>query len=314
MKRPVISVIVPVYNTEKYLSRCLDSILAQTFIEFEILLINDGSTDNSGKMCDEYSEKDNRVKVFHNHNHGIAYTRNFGLSKVSGEWIVFVDSDDWIEERALSEMLGFIIKENADIAFFDFYSNSDIYMSQPINRDDQRRIIIDILQNKILGVLWNKIFKASIFRDYNVSFFPNINYSEDVLVLIRLLNQPIRIGYQNQAFYHYVTNIASLTSMVSKEMINQRIRFVTKLDKLLVEYLKMSKEYSLWHKLDIKHAMIRSGDYSHLEFKMMYFEDLGKFWKIIQIDYRKKYRVKILLCIWNIFFWKIFANSKGKIS
>ena len=96
---PKISVIVPVYNTEKYLHRCIDSILAQTFTDFELLLIDDGSKDNSGAICDEYAAKDSRVRVFHKENGGVSSARNLGLDNVRGEWVTFVDSDDWVEKE-----------------------------------------------------------------------------------------------------------------------------------------------------------------------------------------------------------------------
>ncbi len=96
MDNPKISVIVPVYNVEQYLPRCIDSILAQTFTDFELLLIDDGSRDNSGKICDEYAEKDSRIRVFHKENGGVSSARNVGLDNTCGEYVSFIDSDDWI--------------------------------------------------------------------------------------------------------------------------------------------------------------------------------------------------------------------------
>ena len=101
---PKISVIVPVYNVEKYLHRCVDSILAQTFTDFELLLINDGSKDSSGVICDEYAAKDSRVLVFHKENGGVSSARNMGLDNAKGEWISFVDSDDWVEKEYLETL------------------------------------------------------------------------------------------------------------------------------------------------------------------------------------------------------------------
>ena len=99
---PIISVIVPVYNAENYLHRCIDSILAQTFTDFELLLINDGSTDNSGEICNAYAQKYPCIRMFHKNNGGVSSARNLGLTKANGEWIVFVDSDDWIEPHYLN--------------------------------------------------------------------------------------------------------------------------------------------------------------------------------------------------------------------
>ena len=96
--KPLISIIVPIYNVEKYLSRCINSVLSQTFPDFELLLIDDGSTDKSGYICDGYAQKDSRIKVFHIENGGVSAARNYGLDNARGEWITFVDADDWIDK------------------------------------------------------------------------------------------------------------------------------------------------------------------------------------------------------------------------
>ena len=114
-----ISIIVPVYNAEKYLHRCVDSILAQTFTDFELLLINDGSKDNSGKICDEYAAKDPRVRVFHKENGGVSSARNMGLDNAKGEWVTFVDSDDWLVHNIYEKMLHKLVEENADLCLCD---------------------------------------------------------------------------------------------------------------------------------------------------------------------------------------------------
>ena len=101
MEIPQISIVVPVYNVEKYLERCIDSILAQTFTDFELLLINDGSKDSSGLICDKYAEKDSRIRVFHKENEGVSRARNLGISNARGRWLCFIDSDDWVDKEYL---------------------------------------------------------------------------------------------------------------------------------------------------------------------------------------------------------------------
>lgn len=115
MENPKISVIVPVYNVEKYLRKCVDSILSQTFTDFELLLIDDGSKDHSGEICDEYALQDDRVKVFHKENGGVSSARNLGIDVAKGEWITFVDADDYIAENLLQSLCN--IDSNVDIAF-----------------------------------------------------------------------------------------------------------------------------------------------------------------------------------------------------
>ena len=117
MQTPKISVIIPVYNVESYLSKCIDSILCQTYTDFELLLVDDGSSDASGKICDMYKENDNRIRVFHKKNEGVSKARNLALNNALGEFVIFVDSDDWIEPNTFELVLNQL--ENFDILFFD---------------------------------------------------------------------------------------------------------------------------------------------------------------------------------------------------
>ena len=119
----MISIIVPVYNTEKYLDQCIQSILSQTYTDFELLLIDDGSTDSSGVICDRYAEQDSRVRVFHKPNGGVSSARNIGLDNTKGEWITFLDSDDWIAPSMLDEVYKTAMVNDADMVFVDINYN-----------------------------------------------------------------------------------------------------------------------------------------------------------------------------------------------
>ena len=132
-KVPEISVIVPVYKAEKYLHKCVDSLLAQTFPNFEILLIDDGSPDNSGKYCDEFALKDNRIRVFHKENGGVSSARQFGLDNARGEYVIHADPDDWVETDMLDDLYKKAIEDDADMVICDFWIESDygcIYETQ----------------------------------------------------------------------------------------------------------------------------------------------------------------------------------------
>lgn len=117
---PKVSIIVPVYNVEAYLHRCIDSILAQTFTDWELLLIDDGSPDRSGEICDEYALKDKRIRVFHKKNGGVSSARNFGLNNACGDWTTFVDSDDFLDRTSLSKMLDLTNHYDSDLFCFKF--------------------------------------------------------------------------------------------------------------------------------------------------------------------------------------------------
>ena len=114
----MVSIIVPVYNVEKYIEECIDSLINQTYKDIEVILVDDGSTDASGEICDRYAQKDSRVKVYHNENDGPSKARNFGLDKATGEFVTFVDSDDWIESEAI-ELLISVIEDDIDVIFFN---------------------------------------------------------------------------------------------------------------------------------------------------------------------------------------------------
>ena len=182
---PKISVIVPVYNVEQYLPRCIDSILAQTFTDFELLLIDDGSTDNSGKICDEYAKKDTRIRVWHKENGGVSSARNVGLDNARGELISFIDSDDWIDK----DYFEIYIRQNADIQFQGYKvidSENNVILSPPVqfsnayNQESSYVILHNIFRIKnFFGVIWNKIFQQKIIEKYNIRFPMDISIRED---------------------------------------------------------------------------------------------------------------------------------------
>lgn len=187
---PQISVIVPVYNTEKYLHRCIDSILAQTFTDFELLLVDDGSTDSSGEICNEYAAKDSRVRVFHKANGGVSSARNLGLDNAKGEWITFVDSDD--ELTAFFSMVTGL--GNEDICIFPYMVLSNNSYLQPQILDDdilnKKELDVFIRTYSIRGILktsWGKFYKKS--KISSLRFEKEMRVGEDQLFLLQYLSK-----------------------------------------------------------------------------------------------------------------------------
>lgn len=184
-----ISIIVPVYNVEKYLPQCIDSILIQTFTNFELLLIDDGSTDSSGKICDEYAKKDPRVIVFHKNNGGVSSARNIGIDHAKGEWITFADSDDWLEPQYCQTL--WEEAQNIDLLFFSMtlhYKDGGRQIRHPSDKycDNYDSIQEEILllksnqQNfEFFGYTCNKCFKTSIIQDHKIRFLINLSTRED---------------------------------------------------------------------------------------------------------------------------------------
>ena len=218
---PKISVIVPVYNTEQYLPRCIDSILAQTFTDFELLLIDDGSKDNSGKICDEYAVKDSRVRVFHKENGGVSSARNLGLDNAEGDYLILIDADDyWLNLDTLEILINSAKETNTDIVRGEFkiYNQTDRtlralktskkkrhYQNQIINNQLFLKYIIGTDFYSVLFLYRTQIAKNKRFNTERI-------YLEDMEWIISLLSNPLRCLYIPFTFYAYRHHEGSVTS------------------------------------------------------------------------------------------------------
>jgi glycosyltransferase involved in cell wall biosynthesis len=216
MDEPKISVIVPVYNSEKYVERCINSICAQTFKEFELLLIDDCSRDNSLEICREFEIKDSRIKVYHKtSNEGTAQARKTGVFYAKGEYTLFCDNDDWIEPAMLEELYTKIKSENFDMVCCDFYYNKDCgykYLKQDTGNKTNIELIGDIISwGDFLPITWNKLVITEIYRKID---FPKTTYSEDRAIMTQVLYYCDKIGYVNKELYHweYIPTSASRTN------------------------------------------------------------------------------------------------------
>ncbi|WP_281696188.1 glycosyltransferase family 2 protein [Bacteroides clarus] len=231
-----ISVILPIYNAANSLSRMIDSILAQTFFDFELLLINDGSTDCSHIICDEYAIKDSRIHVFHKLNAGVSAARQTGLEMAKGEYIIHADADDWVEPSMLEELYNKAIEENADVVICDFYTNNgntENYVKQQPDALDHISVLHGLFQH-LHGSCWNKLVKRACYDKYGIKFTKGINHCEDLLTWIQLYQHPIKTIYLHQAFYHYVMNENSITHNFTRKTYEMRCCFYRELCKSLI--------------------------------------------------------------------------------
>lgn len=205
-----VSVIVPVYNVEKYLKEAIESVLNQTYTDFELLLINDRSTDKSKEICEEYSQKDTRIVLLENNteNHGPGPTRNIGLDNATGDFIYFMDSDDWIEENLLETCIDRMRETNADIVQFgveyhqdDGKSTSQLYHKGDclVTKDDMKNDFFKFWNDNSL-LIWQQVFKS---QTVNGIRFENIKTSEDICYVIDALSNAGIIAYVPKALYHY---------------------------------------------------------------------------------------------------------------
>ena len=200
------SVIVPVYKAERLIRRCMNSLLSQTFRGFEILLVDDGSPDRSGEICDEYARKDSRVRVFHKQNGGVSSARQFGLDRARGEYVIHADPDDWIEGEMLEELYAKAKAEDADMVICGFYTErrrKTIYESQCPPDLTPDGVLSQLLLQKMHGASWNKLVRRSLFEKYQVSYPKEIICWEDLYVNCELLRHHIRLAYVAKAYYHY---------------------------------------------------------------------------------------------------------------
>lgn len=209
MNSPKVSIIVPVYKAEKYIHKCVNSLLNQTFIDYEILLIDDGSPDKSGVICDEYARVNSRVKVFHKENGGVSSARQYGLEQATGEYVIHADPDDWVDPEMLMRLYDKASATNADIVICDYYINTkrkSKYCSQPIQSASPNSVLCGILNGSIYGSCWNKLIRRSFICNNNIHFHKGINVCEDRQFIIEILLQKPKIEYINEAFYHYCTD------------------------------------------------------------------------------------------------------------
>ena len=217
LKSPLVSVIVPVYKAEAYLHKCVDSLLAQTMTDFEVLLIDDGSPDRSGAICDEYAAKDSRIRVFHKENGGVASARQVGIENVRGEYTIHADPDDWVEPTMLEELYAKAKEDDADMVICDIYMNfyeKEIYTFQDIKKMSVDFVLVELLKGKIHGSLCNKLVKSSCFFGGKVNFNISLSLGEDLSFCCKLLNnENFKISYLNRAYYHYIqhNNVNSQT-------------------------------------------------------------------------------------------------------
>ena len=299
-----ISIIVPVYNAEKYLERCLNSILAQKFINFEVLLINDGSSDESLYICNMFALKDNRITVFDKKNEGVSATRQYGIEKATGAYSIFIDADDWIEPNMLAEMHHTITKQQNDILICNYFINNNLIKEEQ-RANAPKALIQNMLNSKIKGVMWNKLVKHSLYKQFNIRFPSNINFCEDVYVCIQLFLSTTKIGFTENAYYHYMDNPCSITRKPHKNIIIQRIDFVNRATKLLQEN-HLNKNWLMWHKLDLKWIGFASNLFSFQEYKEIFPELFQEYNACNHPKYLKN--IIILYFASYHFFWNFFKR------
>ena len=228
----MVSMIVPVYNSEKTLSRCIDSILNQTYRDFELILLNDGSTDTSGEICDAYAKRDSRVRVVHKENTGVSDTRNRRIDLARGEYLQFLDSDDWITPDATALFVRTATEQQCDMVISQFYRVIGEHVSQKGAIDEDGLMDRSTYANHMMqkpadfyyGVLWNKFYKRSIITEHRLRRDQSISWCEDFMFNLEYVRHTQTIYAMKVPVYYYVKTKGSLVSqgMSMKKMIRMK--------------------------------------------------------------------------------------------
>ena len=217
---PTVSIIVPVYNAKKTLERCADSILGQEFTDFELLLIDDGSRDGSGELCDQYAQADARVRVIHKENTGVSDTRNAGISHPRGTCLQFAHSDDWLAPDATKLLVRKAEEDGCDLVVADFYRvvgervshKGDIEEDRVLSREEYAACMMENPADYYYGVLWNKLYRRELVERYRIRMDTDISWCEDFLFNLEYIRRAERFGALRTPVYYYVKTKGSLVS------------------------------------------------------------------------------------------------------
>lgn len=211
---PRLSVIVPIYDAERFIHKCIESILAQSFEDFELILVNDGSTDSCGTICDEYASKDKHVKVIHQTNQGVSVARNNGIKYATGTLVGFVDADDYIAPDMFEGMVDFLEVNDLDVVCADCYvvKNDKAKFKPRYDKNaiwHQGNAIVEILNGTLDNAVWNKVYKKEVVAGIE---FPAQRRYEDVATTYKFIHNAKKVGYISKPYYYYVKHKGNFIS------------------------------------------------------------------------------------------------------
>lgn len=259
-KQPGISIIVPVYNVEKYIHQCIDSILNQSFMDYELILVDDGSPDNCPQILDAYAERDNRIKVIHQKNGGVSRARNAGIDAAKGKWLYFVDSDDWLLEDSVAALYNYAEATNADVVFTDCVEQYDGGRTRRIKMFSEKfvssdRDLILKIQKSILchqyspffntgadnayPAPWSKIIRAQLVTGHHIEYNPSVKgIYDDGLFTVEVLEWAQKVAYNMNCVYNYRILSNSIVHAFKKDMISKFELNCFEMDRFIEKYHK----------------------------------------------------------------------------
>lgn len=298
---PLISVIVPVYKVEKYLRRCIESIQAQTYCNLEIILVNDGSPDNCGAICDEYASRDKRIHVIHKTNGGLSDARNAGINVARGDYLGFIDSDDFIANDMYELLYQRIIEENADISICDVAVTND--GEKATFTDSESKDIFEgedilfamIYRNRFTVNVWNKLYRRELFQNIR---FPKGMLYEDLATTYKLMMQAKCVVYTHSKKYAYVQRNGSIMNVTGFRIVKDKVQIVS-------EMWDYFEESDIFHKKEIQAGMIRY--ITNDIFRMLGHDNLTK-----NPEYRKALK-KFISSKWGVIYTNSFISVYHKL-
>ena len=218
MRDKKVSIAIPVYNVENYLDKCVESIVNQTYKNLEIILVDDGSTDRSGEICDQWAKRDKRIKVVHKENGGLSSARNAGMKNATGKYILFEDSDDWVDKELVEKCVERIEQDKSDLVIFGYKKvderggdlGSFTFGNETLSRDEITEQLFKRILEMSFGYAWNKMYNLKVLRESNLEFDGSIIDREDLVFNMQLLSVLNRVSYLDFAGYYYLQRKTSL--------------------------------------------------------------------------------------------------------
>ena len=330
---PFFSITIPVYNVEKYIRQCLDSVLGQTFGDFEVIILDDGSTDQSGSICDEYAKKDARIKVLHDENQGSFMARLRALKYVNGEYILFLDSDDYWEDNLLESVYKVVFDKQVDMVLLryravaengkELYCQRKLLDEQEIVEDAQRFLCYQLATSFEYNSMAMKVIKReAIDMHSDYSFVRDVAMGDDAIQTAKIMHNISSFIYLSKPFYNYRVNISSLTTRVTKKYASDYLKVRTVMEEETSNYFGIeSMEYIHKMEYDIRGFVGLLADSANSVYiDNQEWKDIRKYViksELFQNAYRTRYRFKFISKIYLAFIiygygwtWKLLGKLK----
>ena len=261
----LISILIPAYNAERTITRCLDSVFSQTVKNYEVIVVDDGSTDSTYAICQSFLSRTDKMKLYTQTNEGISKTRQKLVDLASGDYLQFVDADDWIEPKMIENLNSILLQKRYDIIISDFfvdYIKKTVYSFQKPTSLNTVSLIKDLSSSRLIGALWNKLISSDLLKGVD---FPNLQYCEDWCICAKLFQKTDLLFYNHNAFYHYdCRSNNSLVRNITKESFKYRIQYINYLKE--IEFDKLHKREFNSQVADIAYTAIVYRIYSKTEF------------------------------------------------